>query len=111
MKRRRPIAMLSDGAFAVWMYYNTATCVLQEGDFAAAARGPAALHPRRGGFDIRPQKAPAIADLHVKIETSPHGGVRAHLAVGNGDMRRMGGIALQRVGVGEGRVQHQVGVG
>ena len=31
MKRRRPIAMLSDGAFAVCGYYSTVLCGLQEG--------------------------------------------------------------------------------
>lgn len=37
--------------------------------------------------------------------------VGAHFAVGDGDMGRMGGVALECLGGLEGGVQHQVGVG
>ena len=37
--------------------------------------------------------------------------IRPHFAVGDGDMGRMGGVALECLGGLEGGVQHQVGVG
>ena len=49
--------------------------------------------------------------LHVKIQARPYRGVRSYLAVRHGDVGGMGGVAFERGGVGEGRVQHQVSVG
>ena len=67
----------------------------------------AAAEASTGGYGIRPYSL-FSAYLHVKIQARPYRGVRSYLAVRHSNMRRVGRVSLQRLGIGEGRVQHQV---
>ena len=49
--------------------------------------------------------------LDLEVETGALDGVRANLAVGNGNMVGMDGIAFQGLGTFERAVEHDVGIG
>lgn len=49
--------------------------------------------------------------LNREVKARPDGGERAYTAVGNGNMSRMNGIALESLLRLESAVQHEIGIG